>query len=165
MPQKSGLGRGLGALIPGGENGAGDNGIMLVPVGKVSPNPRQPRSSMHPDELDELTVSIREHGVLQPLIVTEGAKAGEYILIAGERRWLAARQAGLREIPAMVREATDAEALELALNEGRSLLAGAPLAGNGPHQRLVGGRNQDHSARRHRVRRPRSARPHACPMV
>jgi len=117
MPQKSGLGRGLGALIPGGENASSENGVMLVPVGKVSPNPRQPRSTMRPEELDELTASIREHGVLQPLIVTEGTKAGEYVLIAGERRLQAARLAGLASVPVLVRQATDQQRLELAIIE------------------------------------------------
>ena len=117
MPQKSGLGRGLGALIPGGETALAENGIILVSVDLVSPNPRQPRNMMHPQELDELTASVREHGVLQPLIVTPGDMAGEYILIAGERRLQAARLAGLASVPVLVREATDQQRLELAIIE------------------------------------------------
>ncbi len=117
MPQKSGLGRGLGALIPGGERTPQENGILLVSVEVVSRNPRQPRSMMRPEELDELTSSIREHGVLQPLIVTPGEKAGEYVLIAGERRLEAARLAGLATVPVMVRQATDQQRLELAIIE------------------------------------------------
>ena len=117
MPQKSGLGRGLGALIPGGENILAENGVMLVSVDLVSPNPRQPRNMMHPQELDELTASVREHGVLQPLIVTPGDMAGEYILIAGERRLQAARLAGLASVPVLVRQATDQQRLELAIIE------------------------------------------------
>ncbi|HTX92107.1 MAG TPA: ParB/RepB/Spo0J family partition protein [Anaerolineales bacterium] len=117
MPQKSGLGRGLGALIPGGENASTENGILLVAVDLVSPNPRQPRSSMRPEELEDLTASVREHGVLQPLIVTPGEKAGQYVLIAGERRLQAARLAGLASVPVLVREATDQQRLELAIIE------------------------------------------------
>jgi ParB family chromosome partitioning protein len=117
MAQKSGLGRGLGALIPGGGNAFSENGIMLVPVELVFPNPRQPRSMMHPDELDDLTASIREHGVLQPLIVTPGDLEGRYILIAGERRLEAARLAGLSAVPVIVRQATDQQRLELAIIE------------------------------------------------
>jgi len=116
MPQKSGLGRGLGAYFPGGEFSE-ENVITLLPVNKVSPNPRQPRNMLHPKELEELTVSIREHGVLQPLIVTLGEKAGEYILIAGERRLQAAKLAGLSSVPALIRQATDQQRLELAIIE------------------------------------------------
>jgi ParB family chromosome partitioning protein len=117
MPQKSGLGRGLGALIPGGGNALSENGIMLVPVEMVFPNPRQPRSMMHPEELEDLTASIREHGVLQPLIVTPGDMDGRYVLIAGERRLQAARLAGLDTVPVLVRQATDQQRLELAIIE------------------------------------------------
>jgi len=117
MPQKSGLGRGLGALIPGGENALSENGVMLVSVDLVFPNPRQPRSMMRPEELLDLTASIREHGVLQPLIVTPGDMQGRYILIAGERRLQAARLAGLAAVPVIVRQATDQQRLELAIIE------------------------------------------------
>ncbi|MFH1523858.1 MAG: ParB/RepB/Spo0J family partition protein, partial [Chloroflexota bacterium] len=117
MPQKTGLGRGLGALIPGGENALSENGVMLVSVGMISPNPRQPRSMVHPEELEELTASVREHGVLQPLIVTPGDMDGQYILIAGERRLQAARLAGLTSVPVLVRQATDQQRLELAIIE------------------------------------------------
>ena len=117
MPQKSGLGRGLGALIPGGENALAENGVMLVSVDLVFPNPRQPRSMMHPEELEDLTASIREHGVLQPLIVTPGDMDGRYVLIAGERRLEAARLAGLASVPVLVRQATDQQRLELAIIE------------------------------------------------
>src|SRR5450756_550696 len=91
MAQKTGLGRGLGALIPGGDNVQMGNGVILIPVDKVLPNPRQPRNMMHPESLEELTQSVREHGVLQPLIVTLGESDDLYILIAGERRLEAAR--------------------------------------------------------------------------
>ena len=117
MPQKSGLGRGLGALIPGGENVLMENGVMAVPVDLVFPNPRQPRNLIRPEELQDLTASIREHGVLQPLIVTPGDMQGRYTLIAGERRLQAARLAGLASVPVLVRQATDQQRLELAIIE------------------------------------------------
>jgi ParB family chromosome partitioning protein len=117
MPQKSGLGRGLGALIPGGENFPAESGVAMVSVDAVSPNPRQPRTSMHPEELEELTASVKEHGVLQPLIVTPGKAEGQYILIAGERRLQAARLAGLKIVPVLIRQATDQQRLELAIIE------------------------------------------------
>lgn len=117
MPQKSGLGRGLDALIPGGENTPAEGDISYVPVNHISPNPRQPRQDINTDELEELTASIREHGVLQPLIVTPIEMGGQYILIAGERRLEAAKKAGLSSVPVIVRPATDQQRLELALIE------------------------------------------------
>jgi ParB family transcriptional regulator, chromosome partitioning protein len=117
MAQKTGLGRGLGALIPGGDNVQMGNGVILIPVDKVLPNPRQPRNMMHPESLEELTQSVREHGVLQPLIVTLGESDDFYVLIAGERRLEAARLAGLATVPVLVREATDQQRLELAIIE------------------------------------------------
>ena len=117
MAHKSGLGRGLGALIPGDEEALLEKGITFVPVASISPNPRQPRKVKRPEELQELTESIRAHGVLQPLIVTRGDREGRYVLIAGERRWNAARLAGLDEVPVIIREATDQERLELAIIE------------------------------------------------
>jgi ParB family chromosome partitioning protein len=117
MPQKSGLGRGLDALIPGGENTPFQNGVLLVSVNKVTPNPRQPRGTIRPEELQELVASVREHGVLQPLIVTSGKPSGHYVLIAGERRLQAARLAGLEAVPVIVRQATDQQRLELAIIE------------------------------------------------
>jgi ParB family chromosome partitioning protein len=117
MTQKSGLGRGLGALIPGGENALAGNGVTLVLVDMVSPNPRQPRSMLNPAELEDLTASIREHGVLQPLIVTPEDMDGRYVLIAGERRLEAARLAGLTSVPVLVRQASDQQRLELAIIE------------------------------------------------
>lgn len=117
MPKKYGLGRGLGALIPGGDEVPMENGVILVPVDMVLPNPRQPRNMIHPEELEELTASVREHGVLQPLIATLGESTGQYILIAGERRLQAARLAGLASVPVLIRQATDQQRLELAIIE------------------------------------------------
>ncbi len=115
MKRKSGLGnRGLGALIPTASQVEGV-GLRTVPIGSIVPNPHQPRSYMDEEKLNELADSIREHGLIQPLIVTEDR--GKYILIAGERRWRAAQRAELTEIPVILKEATPQEMLELALIE------------------------------------------------
>jgi ParB family transcriptional regulator, chromosome partitioning protein len=110
---KRGLGRGLGALLSA-TPGEGDS-LVDVSIDQIEPNPNQPRKSFESNALEELAASIRSSGLIQPVVVrrvTDG-----YQLIAGERRWRAARQAGLERIPAIVREATDAESLELALVE------------------------------------------------
>ncbi len=117
MPKKrTGLGKGLDALIPG-SGGSASRGVRQLPVEAIQPNPRQPRTHFHPEDLEELAASIREHGVIQPLIVTRGSTPGRYTLIAGERRLQAARQAGLKTVPAILREASEQELLELALIE------------------------------------------------
>jgi ParB family chromosome partitioning protein len=108
-----GLGRGLDALIPRGTSGGSAHGI---PIDRVRRNPHQPRAAFDDEALAELTASIATHGVLQPIIVRPAADGG-YELIAGERRLRAARAAGLTEIPAVVRESTGNDTLELALVE------------------------------------------------
>ena len=107
-----GIGRGLAAIFPAV---AGEQGLQRIAVDAVSPNPRQPRGSVDAG-LDELGESIKSRGVLQPVLVRPLA-GGKYELIAGERRWRAARLAGLEEIPALVRSSEGAELLELALVE------------------------------------------------
>jgi len=116
MPQRSGLGRGLDALIPSSGNVSGDGGITQVAVDSIQRNPRQPRQAFKESELEELAMSIREHGVIQPLIVAPAVN-GIFTLIAGERRLQAARRAGLRNVPVVIRNATDQQYLELALIE------------------------------------------------
>jgi ParB family chromosome partitioning protein len=113
MNSKRGLGRGLGALLSSEPSQA--DTLIEVHVGSIHPNPHQPRKDIENSSLKELAVSIRASGVIQPIIVRRSG-AG-YQLIAGERRWRAAKLAGLERIPALVREATDAESLELALVE------------------------------------------------
>jgi ParB family transcriptional regulator, chromosome partitioning protein len=114
MGRRSGLGKGLEALIPVAEGPA--TGLTHVPVSTIAPNPMQPRTALDPDALAELAASIREHGLIQPLIVTQQGPE-RYQLIAGERRWQAARLAGLPTVPVIVKEATPQQALELALVE------------------------------------------------
>ena len=112
--RRSGLGRGLDALIPSIQPS-----VEEVDVDLIAPNPRQPRSHFDPEALTELAESIREHGVIQPLVVSrpETPGAAPYQLIAGERRLLASRQAGLRRVPVIVKEANPQSLLELALVE------------------------------------------------
>jgi ParB family chromosome partitioning protein len=117
MPPRSGLGKGLDALIPTGQKTTGaEGGITQAPVDAIQRNPRQPREKFDIDELENLAASVREHGVIQPLIVSPG-KNGVYTLIAGERRLQAARKAGLKTVPVVIRHATDQQLLELALIE------------------------------------------------
>lgn len=109
-----GLGRGLGALIPGADHQA-DHGIAEIPVDRIRPNALQPRSGFSGEPLAELEASIREQGILQPVLVR---RVGDgYELVAGERRWRAAVSAGLRTVPAIVRQLDDRGALEAALVE------------------------------------------------
>lgn len=120
MPRpKGGLGRGLGALIP-----LSAPAVVEVGLDNIVANPRQPRQALNAAKLQELAGSLREHGVIQPLVVTElePVEGGEpdaprYQLIAGERRWQAARLAGLSTVPVIIKEATPEETLELALVE------------------------------------------------
>jgi ParB family chromosome partitioning protein len=117
MPERKRLGRGLDALIPPVEGGTG--GVRALPVTQIGPGPHQPRQKPDRQALAELAASIAAHGVLQPVIVTEvpGSVPPAYQLVAGERRWLAAQMAGLTTIPALVKELSPRQVLELALVE------------------------------------------------
>ena len=110
---KRGLGRGLGALLS--STPSAEEALIDVPLDQIEPNPNQPRKDLDFRSLEELATSIRTSGVIQPVVVRR--HGASFQLIAGERRWRAARQAGLERIPAIVREATDAQSLELALVE------------------------------------------------
>jgi ParB family chromosome partitioning protein len=121
MAQRTGLGKGLESLIPTGgkvpaSTGSDIGGVQQVAVDAIQPNPRQPRIHFKEDELAELAASIREHGVIQPLIVMPKSD-GKFILIAGERRWQASQKAGLRTVPVITRQASNQELLEIALIE------------------------------------------------
>jgi len=117
MPAKrQALGRGLDALFAtSGERPARSDAVMQVPIERIIPNPHQPRSSFDQDKLEELAESIRTHGLIQPLVVTETVEG--FVLIAGERRWRASRLAGLEQVPVIVKESTPQDMLELALIE------------------------------------------------
>ncbi len=119
---KGGLGRGLSSLIPEGKSGSMEMGALLqVAPGQIRPNPHQPRQHFDNAALRELADSITEHGLLQPLVVTSlppsASGVTEYQLIAGERRWQAAKLAGLERVPVIVKEASDQQLIELALIE------------------------------------------------
>ena len=117
MASQKGLGKGLGALLGDFDEGSQEeNGLKKLPLHKIEPNPDQPRRDFDPEELEELAESIQTHGVIQPLTVREMPN-GYYQIIAGERRWRASRLAGLEEIPAVIIEADDKKAMELALIE------------------------------------------------
>jgi ParB family chromosome partitioning protein len=111
--RRGGLGSGLDALLP---SAAPSGGVREVPISTVQQNPRQPRTHFDDSALEELAASIREHGIIQPLIVSERG-ADRYELVAGERRWRAAQRAGLERVPVIVRETTQQQLLELALIE------------------------------------------------
>ncbi len=127
---RGGLGRGLEALIP---RGAG--GLQEIDIERISPNPRQPRQRMDPGALEELASSIRQHGLLEPLLVAR-AEAG-YTLIAGERRWRAAKMAGLTSVPALVKDASAESTLELALVENLQRADLTPLEEANAYRLLV----------------------------
>ena len=118
LASQKGLGKGLGAIFEDFDDSspAGSNPYQLLPLHKVEPNPDQPRQDFDEEELQQLADSIAVHGVIQPLTVRL-LPSGYYQIIAGERRWRAARLAGLNEIPAVVIEADDKKATELALIE------------------------------------------------
>lgn len=115
-PRKSGLGRGLEALIPAAEEAeAAARGVIEAPLASIAPNPLQPRAPIRDQDLVELAASIEEHGIIQPLVVSRVPDG--YQLIAGERRWRAARLAGLSQVPVIVKDVAPSEMLELALVE------------------------------------------------
>jgi ParB family chromosome partitioning protein len=135
MPRKTGLGRGLDALI-GSEEPAVE-GLRNIPLDQIAPNPHQPRLNIDPDQLAELADSIREVGVLQPLIVTYDDQSNTYTLVAGGRRLLASAQAGLHTVPAIVRQASEQQRLELALVENIQRTDLSPLESAEAYRQLV----------------------------
>jgi ParB family chromosome partitioning protein len=143
-----GLGRGLDALLPGSVDSAREVDIDLI-----APSPEQPRKGMEQQSLEDLTESIRQHGVLQPLIVSRDIVAGggnSYTLIAGHRRLQAARQAGLMRVPVVVRDVADVQRLELALVENLQRADLSPLDEAEAYRRLIDdfGLTQEAVARR-----------------
>lgn len=139
MPQRTGLGKGLDALIPGGDAETRTvvaGGVQQASVESIARNPRQPRVQFDAGELEELAASIREHGIIQPLIVSPG-RGGNFTLIAGERRLQAAKRAGLKTVPIIVRQASDRQLLELALIENIQRADLGPLEEAEAYQHLV----------------------------
>ncbi len=133
---RRGLGKGLDALIPGDVQPEPAGSARQIPVDQIRPNPDQPRMEMKDEGLQELAASIREHGIIQPLVLTRDNEDDGYILIAGERRLRAAKLAGLESVPAIVREASEQERLELALIENIQRENLSPLEAAEAYQRL-----------------------------
>ena len=134
MSPRRGLGKGLEALIPLTEESA--DGLRQVPVSAIEANPMQPRTAMDADALAELAASIEEHGLIQPLVVTQQGPE-RYQLIAGERRLQAARMAGLATVPVVIKDASPQEVLELALVENIQRADLNPLEEAAAFQQLV----------------------------
>lgn len=151
--RKSGLGRGLGALIP---QTSSSPGLPEVDIDRIIPNPWQPRLEMDETALGELAQSIREHGILQPLIVTR-ADNDSYALIAGERRWRAAKAAGLLTVPIVVKETTPRQRLELALVENIQRQDLSPLETAMAYRQLIDEHSLTQEAVSQRVGKSRAA--------
>ena len=157
MSAQRGLGKGLGALL--GESAlqpAPEGGALLLPLQKVEPNPDQPRRRFDEAALQELADSVRQHGIIQPLTVRK-LPSGFYQIIAGERRWRAARMAGLREVPVTVIEADDKKAMELALIENLQRADLDPIEEAQGYQQLMQEYGMTQSAVADRVGRSRPA--------
>lgn len=135
MPRRTGLGKGLEALIPLPEAAA--QGVIEVLLASITPNPHQPRAPIRDQDLVELAASIEEHGIIQPLLVTRTPEG--YQLIAGERRWRAARLAGLPAVPVLVKEVAPNEVLELALVENLQRSDLNPLEEATAYRQLIEG--------------------------
>ena len=152
-----GLGKGLGALMGDltVETPAGKSPYQMLPIHKVEPNPDQPRRDFDPEELQSLADSIATHGIVQPLTVRE-LRSGYYQIIAGERRWRAARMAELHEVPAVIIEADDRKVMELALIENLQRQDLNPVEEALGYQTLMGeyGLTQEDAAKRVGKSRP-----------
>ena len=135
MTKRKALGRGLSALFPETVISETDKGFFYCPIESISPNPHQPRQNFRDSELIELADSIKEKGVIQPILVSK-AKDG-YQLIAGERRWRAAQKAGLDKIPVLIRDVSPAETLELALIENIQRKDLNPIEESSAYQELM----------------------------
>lgn len=164
--RRRGLGRGLGALIVDTTAAsdhstyavAGPEGVQLCAIDAIQPNPQQPRTAFAEEALQELAASIRTHGIIQPLIVTANPQVpGAYWLIAGERRWRAARLAALREVPILIREASPQQLLELALIENIQRADLNPIEEGAAYLTLVEQFNLTHAEVAERVGKSRSA--------
>jgi len=114
MIRPKGLGRGLDALLAGVDKVEATDALQAIAIDRVQPGKYQPRTQMNEEALEELAASIREHGVMQPILVRP-IDGGRFEIVAGERRWRAAKRAGLAEVPALVKSVPDQSALALAL--------------------------------------------------
>jgi len=156
VARRSGLGKGLGALIPSEVIGDRSSALLDLPVVSIQANPFQPRTAFDEESLASLTGSIRAVGVLQPVLVRPTPDGG-YQLIAGERRWRAAKRAGLPTIPAIVREVSDLPAIEQALIENLHRQDLNPLEEAGAYQQLIEDFGLTHEQLSARVGKSRAA--------
>ena len=158
MSRKRGLGKGLDALIPPGEEyPQPTGGVLQVPPDDIQTNPRQPRSNLDADGLKELADSIRQHGVLQPLIVARPETGEGYLLIAGERRLQAAQIAGLTSVPVIVRQADERQRLEWTLIENLQRTDLSPLEAAEGYRQLADDFDISHQEIATRVGKSRAA--------
>ena len=154
MARPGGLGRGLGALIPSGTVAEQAGGLADIPIAEIRPNPQQPREYFDEEALGTLADSIREVGVLQPVLVRVG-ESGGYELIAGERRWRAARRVGLQTVPAIIRVADDISMLQHAIVENIQREELNPLEEAAAYQQLIEDFSLTHDEVAHRVGKSR----------
>ena len=171
MARQTGLGRGLSALIPGvdpsktagdgRDGGGGDNkglGLRNLDITTISPNPNQPRTHFDEETLQELAASIRAIGLLQPILVRpKPGKLGHFEIIAGERRWKASQRAGLKQIPALVRETDDVASVEQALVENLHRQDLTPLEEAAAYKQLLDDFSMTHESIAEKVGKTRSA--------
>jgi ParB family chromosome partitioning protein len=159
MARRSGLGKGLGALIPTELPGQSTSALREVPIGNIRPNTRQPRTYFDEEAMSALAASIRELGVLQPVLVKElPGETDSYELIAGERRWRAARRAGLQSIPVLAQTQTgDVQSLEQALVENLHREDLNPLEEAAAYQQLIDDFSFTHEQVSKRVGKSRAA--------
>ena len=150
QPRQRGLGKGLAALLgetmEEGARGTREGALLSIPIEHLAPHPNQPRQHFDEAEIESLAASIREKGVVQPLVVRPGPGGDEdgapYQIVAGERRWRAAQRAGLHELPAVVRQLSDPESIEIALVENLQRSDLNPLEEATAYRRLI--REFDH---------------------
>ncbi len=156
MARRSGLGKGLGALIPTEVLAGGDSALLELPITSIRASAFQPRKHFDEESLGALTASIRELGVLQPVLVRPDTE-GTYELVAGERRWRAAKRAGLQTIPALVRDVGDDVSLEQALVENLHREDLNPLEEAAAYQQLIEDFSLTHEELAARVGKSRAA--------
>ena len=145
QPRQRGLGKGLAALLgetmEPGASGAREGALLSIPIEHLAPHPGQPRQHFDEAEIESLAASIREKGIVQPLVVRpvdgEGSGGVPYQIVAGERRWRAAQRAGLHEVPAVVRRLSDSESIEIALVENLQRRDLNPLEEATAYRRLI----------------------------
>lgn len=159
MARRSGLGKGLSSLIPqeAGETAASDASLIDVPAASIVPNPNQPREHFDEEALIELSASIAEIGVLQPILIRPLDDGESYELVAGERRWRAAQRAGLATVPAIVRTTSDLSSVEQALVENLHREDLSPLEEANAYQQLLEDFELTHDQLSNRIGKSRSA--------